>query len=150
MGVGRGMGFQIPIIAVQNNTIKAEVSIVTALVVFSQNLGGAVFLSLDQIIFSSSMTHYLSLYTPTISYELVAAAGAAGIRTAVPARELAGVLLAYNKSFDRIMYMATGAAGGTLLSSLGMRWMNIKKKAEEEKHEASASEGDVKAESDAV
>jgi hypothetical protein len=139
MGAGRGMGFQIPIIAVQNNSTKEEISIVNALVVFAQNLGGAVFLSLSQIVFSSRLRHYLAIYAPEIDPQLVIVAGAVGIRKAVPASSLPGVLLAYSKSFDRVMYLATGVAGGALFAAFGMRWMNIKRKEEQEKLEKSAT-----------
>lgn len=134
------MGFQIPIIAVQNNSTKEQVSIVNALVVFAQTLGGAVFLSLDQIIFSSSLRHYLAIYAPEINPQTVIAAGAGGIRKAVPAASLSGVILAYSKSFDRVMYLATGIAGGAFLFAFGMGWMSIKKKVEGEKHETSSAD----------
>jgi hypothetical protein len=140
MGAGRGMGFQTPIIAVQNNSSKEEVSIVNALVVFSQNLGGAIFLSLDQIIFSSRLRHYLEVYAPEINPQLVIAAGATGIREAVPSASLPGVLLAYSKSFDQVMYLGIGTAGGALIAAFGMGWVNIKKTAEKGKVEASTSE----------
>ncbi|KAK9357781.1 major facilitator superfamily domain-containing protein [Lipomyces starkeyi] len=135
IGVGRGMGFQIPLIAVQNNSSKAEVSIVNALVVFSQNLGGAIFLSLDQIVFSSGLRHYLPIYAPEVSPEVVIAAGATGIHGAVSAASLPGVLLAYSKSINKVMYLGTGAAGGALIFAFGMGWVNIKKKAEKKKVE---------------
>jgi hypothetical protein len=127
MGAGRGMGFQIPIIAVQNNSSKEEISIVNALVVFSQNLGGAVFLSLAEVIFSNGLRHDLASYAPEVNPEVVIVAGATAVRGVVPAASLPGVLLAYNKSFDRVMYLATGAAGGAFLFAFGMRWMSIKK-----------------------
>lgn len=147
MGFGRGMGFQIPIIAVQNNSGKKEVSIVNALVVFSQNLGGAIFLSLDQVIFSNGLRHNLEIHAPGIDPTVIVAAGAVGIRTVVPPASLPGVILAYSKTFDRVMYLATGVAGGAMLAALGMRWMSVKKKAEAEKAEKAAkAEKEEKAE----
>jgi hypothetical protein len=140
MGAGRGLGLQIPIIAVQNNSSKEEVPIVNALVVFAQNLGGAIFLSLNQIIFSSRLRHYLQVYAPEINPQIVIAAGATGIQEAVPSASLPGVLLAYSKSFDRVMYLAIGASGAALLAAFGMGWVSIKKNAEINKAEASTSE----------
>jgi len=121
------MGFQIPIIAVQNNSSKEEISTVNALVVFSQNLGGVVFLSLAEVVFSNGLRHDLASYAPEVNPEVVIVAGATAVRRVVPAASLPGVLLAYSKSFDRVMYLATGAAGGAFLFAFGMRWMSIKK-----------------------
>ncbi|KAK9250091.1 major facilitator superfamily domain-containing protein [Lipomyces tetrasporus] len=127
MGAGRGIGIQIPIIAVQNNSSKKEISIVNALVVCSQNLGSAVFLSLAEVIFSNGLRHGLATFAPEFNPDAVIAAGATAVRSAVPAASLPGVILAYSKAFDRVMYLATGAAGGAFLFAFGMRWMSIKK-----------------------
>ncbi|KAI1628106.1 MFS multidrug transporter [Exophiala viscosa] len=127
MGAGRGLGFQIPIIAVQNNSPKEEVSIVNALVVFAQNLGPAIFLSLDEIIFTNGLEHYLPIYAPGISPEFVVTAGATGIREAVSAAALPGVLEAYTKSIDHVLYLGTGAAGAAFIFAFGMGWVDIRK-----------------------
>lgn len=133
MGAGRGLGFQIPIVAVQNNSPKEEVSIVNALVVFAQNLGPAIFLSLDEIIFTNGLKQYLPIYAPGVSPELVLTAGATGVRNAVSAAALPGVLQAYTKSIDHVMYLGTGAAGGAFLFAFGMGWVDIRKNKDKNK-----------------
>lgn len=127
-GGGRGLGFQMPIVAVQNNTPKTHLPIVNALVVFSQNLGGVVFLAIAQVVFSNRLRYGLTTYAPEVNTEAVIAAGATAVRGVTPAGSLPEVLMAYNKAFVKVMYVATGAAGGTFLSAFGMRWMNIKQK----------------------
>ncbi|KAL8861950.1 MAG: hypothetical protein Q9178_001820 [Gyalolechia marmorata] len=127
-GVGGGFGIQIPVIAVQNDSTKEEISIATALVVFSQQFGGAVFLSLAQVVFSTSLRDKLAMHAPDTDAEAVIAAGASGARTAVPAGSLSGVLLAYTQSVDNVLYLTTGAAGGALLFAFGMGWISIKAK----------------------
>ena len=140
LGAGRGIGFQVPIVAVQNNSAKEEVPIVNALVVFGQTLGGAVFLSVDGIIFSSNLKKYLAKYAPELSPETVIAAGATGIREAVPASSLAGVILAYDDSYKHVMYLAAGTGVAACLFAFGMGWVNIKKKAENEKTETACDD----------
>lgn len=128
-GAGRGAGFQVPIIAVQNNSSKDEVSIVTALVVFSQNLGGVIALSLAQVVFSNRLRHGLAVYAPDVDANAVIVAGATAVRGGhLPAASLPQVILAYSKAFDQVMYLATGIAGGAFFAAFGMRWMSIKKK----------------------
>lgn len=126
-GVGRGVGLQIPLLAVQNNTPKEKISIVTSLVVFSQNFGGAIFLSLAQVIFSASLKSELKTLSPQTSSETIIAAGAAGVRDVVSAKALPGVLLAYNQAIVHVMYLAVAAAGGTFLFAFGMGWTSIRK-----------------------
>lgn len=140
-GAGRGIGFQMPVVAVQNHSSKEQVSVATALVVFSQNLGGVVFLSLAQVIFASNLRHGLAAYAPEVDAEAVIVAGATGARSSVSAGSLPGVLLAYSKAFDHVMALGTGAAGGAFLFAFGMGWMSIKKK--EEKIVEQASELEV-------
>jgi hypothetical protein len=127
----QGMGFQMPILAAQNSARKGEVSVATALVVFSQNLSGPVFLSLAQVIFSNQLRHGLAIDAPGVNPEALIAAGASAsdVRAAVPVALLPGVLLAYSKAFDHVMYLATGAACGTFLSAIGMGWVRLKEAA---------------------
>ncbi|MCJ1378823.1 hypothetical protein MMC17_001922 [Xylographa soralifera] len=127
-GVGRGFGLLIPILAVQHSSTKEDVSILTALVIFSQLFGGAVFLSLAQVIFGTSLRSNLAIYAPDANAEAIIAAGATAVRNAVPASSLPGVLLAYSKAVDQVMCLSTGVAGGALLSAFGMGWISIKKK----------------------
>jgi len=97
------------------------------MVVFSQVLGGAVFLSLGQVIFGNRLRYGIALYSPEVDAERVIIAGATAVRDIVTGPSLPGVILAYSKAFDNVMYLAAGVGGGQLLFSLGMGWVNIKK-----------------------
>lgn len=123
----QGLGFQVPIIAVQNGVRKEEVSVANALVVFSQTLSGAVFLSLAQVIFSNRLRHFLSVYAPTADAAALIAAGAAAtdLKAAVPADLLSSVRLAYSDTFDEVMYLGTGAACAAFVFATGMGWVRI-------------------------
>ncbi|KAJ5598454.1 Major facilitator superfamily domain general substrate transporter [Penicillium hordei] len=127
-GVGRGLGLQIPLLAVQNNTPKEKISIVTSLIVFGQNFGGAIFLSLAEVIFNASLKSELKTLSPQTSSETITAAGAAGLRNVVSAKALPSVLLAYNQAIVHVMYLAVAGAGGAFLFAFGMGWTSIKKK----------------------
>ncbi|KAH8202700.1 hypothetical protein TruAng_003186 [Truncatella angustata] len=126
----QGLGFQIPILAVQNGVRREDVSVATALVVFSQNLSGAVFLSLAKVIFGEELRYFLSLYAPTANSSVIVAAGAsaADVRSATPVELLSAVRLAYSDTFDRVMYLATGAACGAFVFATGMGWVRINNK----------------------
>lgn len=123
----QGMGFQVPVLAVQHGVRKEEVAIATSMIVFSQNLGAAIFLSLGQVIFSQELRHALSIHAPSANAEILifAGASAAGLRKAVPPELLAAVRLAFSETFDHVMYLAAGAASATFLFAWGMGWVRI-------------------------
>ncbi|PBP21838.1 hypothetical protein BUE80_DR007346 [Diplocarpon rosae] len=133
MSAGRGLGFQTPLIAVQNHSTKDEISIVNALVVFAQYLGGALFLSLDKTVFTSSLKHYLHEYAPEVDPALIVNLGALGVKQVQPAATRKFVELAYSKAIQRVMYLGAASAAFGLLFAFGMGWTNIKKKAAAEK-----------------
>jgi hypothetical protein len=125
----------IPILAVQANSSREQISIISAVLVFSQNLGGAIFLGVSEIAFNTELPKALAKYAPGVDPEVVITAGARDVRSVVPDRLLPGVLIAYSKAFDDTRYVTVGAAVGALLTAFGMRWKSIKKAKEEEEEE---------------
>lgn len=99
-----------------------------ALLMFTQTLSGAIFLNFAETIFTNSLKSGIQRYSPFVNVEEVIAAGASAIRDVVAKDELAGVLLAYSKSIDRIFYMAAGLAACSFCFSWGMGWKDIRKK----------------------
>ncbi|KAH6715640.1 major facilitator superfamily domain-containing protein [Leptodontidium sp. MPI-SDFR-AT-0119] len=130
MSAGRGLGFQTPIIAVQNHASKEEISIVNALVVFSQYLGGALFLSLDKTVFTSALKHFLHIHAPDVDPQLIVDLGALGVQQVEPATARTAVILAYSKAIEWVMYLGTASAAFGLIFAFGMGWTNVIKKAE--------------------
>jgi hypothetical protein len=136
----QGMGFQIPILAVHNAVSREDVSVATALVVFSQNLSGAIFISIAQVIFTTELEHGLAVHAPEANAAAIIAAGAAAVdvRNSVSADLLPGVLLAYSNAFDATMYLAAGSAVAGFIAAFGMGWKRIKSEEEEEKEKPAA------------
>ncbi|KAH8163366.1 hypothetical protein CIB48_g4886 [Xylaria polymorpha] len=124
----QGLGFQVPVLAVQNGVRREEVSVASALVVFSQNLSASVFLSLGEVVFSTELRRYLAKYAPTADINAIVAAGAAAtqLKATVPPELLPQVKSAYSDTFDTVMYLATGSASAAFLVALCMRWVRIK------------------------
>ncbi|KAJ8119752.1 hypothetical protein ONZ43_g3367 [Nemania bipapillata] len=124
----QGLGFQVPVLAVQNGVRRDEVSVASALVVLAQNLSASVFLSLGQVVFSTELRRYLAEYAPTADINAIVAAGAAAtnIKAAVPPELLPQVQSAYSATFDNVMYLATGSAAAAFLVALCMRWVRMK------------------------
>lgn len=127
-GVGRGLGLQMPMVAIQNQLAPAEIASGMSLLVFSSTLGGALFLSFADTIFTNSLQSLLPNDAPTVSVEKVINAGAYGIRHAVSKSALPGVLRAYAQSIDDVFYMCTALAIACFVFSWGMGWKDIRKK----------------------
>lgn len=123
----QGLGFQVPVLAVQNGVRREEVAVASALVVLAQNLSASVFLSLGEAIFSTELPHLLAQYTPTADIEAIIAAGAAAadINAIVPPAFLPQVERAYSDTFNRVMYLATGSSSAAFIVAMCMGWKRM-------------------------
>ncbi|KAJ5641986.1 hypothetical protein N7490_005986 [Penicillium lividum] len=128
IGAGRGLGTQAPIVAVQNILPGAQISVALSLLFFSQTLGQAIFLTLAQVVFISSLKSGLAKYAPSVDSEAVVAAGATEIRNVVSKGTLEGVLMAYNQGIDHVFYLAAGIAVACFFVAWGMGWKDIRKR----------------------
>jgi hypothetical protein len=73
------------------------IAIGTALVVFCQYFGGAVFVALGQTAFINRLSSSLQVYAPEVDAQTIIDAGAtAAIRSLVPKASIDGVLTSYN------------------------------------------------------
>jgi hypothetical protein len=118
VGSGRGCGFQMPLLAIQSSFPPHEATIGTSLVIFCQYFGGAIFSSVGETILINGLRDSLPKYAPGVNFQRIVDVGAAGVRSEVPARELPGVLLAYNQAlshvFVSIFYMSLELLKGQL------------------------------------
>lgn len=117
------------IIAVQNHVPPATISVAMALVIFSQTLGGALFLSFDQTLFNAELRKGLRHYAPTVDATTVIRAGATGVRDVISGTDLTAVIRAFNHAIDRVFYLGVAAAIAYCFLGLGMGWKNIGVKA---------------------
>lgn len=132
LGFSRGLGMQMPLIAVQNSINLKFVPVAMSLLTFGQTFGGAVFLAIGETILSNQLRANIPKYAPGVNTAAIIAAGGSGpaVRAAVgndPAG-LAGTLLAYSKSVDAVYWFAVGAAGLMFLLSWCIGWKDIRKK----------------------
>lgn len=131
IGVARGIGLQMPFVAVQNNLSPTLVSISLSLLTFSQTFTGAVALTIGETIFTNSLKTTIPIYAQGVNPETVIEAGATGFRACITnSTELAGVLVAYSKSVNRVFYLAIGCSCACFLCAWGKGWKDIRKKPE--------------------
>ncbi|KAL4923298.1 MDR family MFS transporter [Aspergillus undulatus] len=144
LGSGRGIGMQMGIIAIQNLLAPEKIPIGIAFMIFCQNFAGAVFVVVGEVIFTQQLVQQVQVHAPSVSVEAAEAAGASAdsVRALVPegSPELAGVLLAFSNSVDKVFYLLMALCLLGFVASFGMGWVDIKKKAAEAK--ARAAEND--------
>ena len=99
-----------------------------AIVIFSQSFGAALFLSFSDTIFITSFKALIPKYASSVDAQSVINAGASEFRRIVARTELAGVLIAYAKSVDRVFYLTAGMGVGCFVFAWGMGWKDLRKK----------------------
>jgi len=128
LGVGQGIGLQMPLVAVQNTLPPAQIPVGMALVMFSSTFGGALFLSFSDTIFTNSLRSLIPHYAPNLDADRVLAAGATGFRDILSGQDLQNVLLAYAQSIDRVFYLVASLAAMCFVTAWGLGWKDIRQK----------------------
>jgi hypothetical protein len=140
LGFGRGLGFQISVIAVQSSLSADLVPVSMALISFSQTLGGAVFLAMGETLLTNSLKSNLPKLAPKVNPNTVVEAGATAIRDVVKDPvQLEGVIESYAKAVNIIFYVAAAAAALVVFLSWGMGWKDIRKKKDPRVSDSSAA-----------
>ena len=125
-GFGLGFGMMTASLAVQTVLPRDDIPTGVALMFFSQQLGGAIFVSVGQNLLSQTLESRLS-NIPGLNAQDVLKAGATELRKIVPAKDLDLVLRAYNYACTRIFYVAMGLTIAALFAALFMEWKDIRK-----------------------
>ena len=134
LGLGMGMGMQQATLASQTVLSKQDVPIGASLMFFMQSLGGSLFLSVSQNVFSNRLI--AGLHGKTLN---VVNAGATELRHLVPSSELRSVLVAYNQALVDVFYVAVALACCSIFGALAMEWKSVRKdldKGKESKQES--------------
>lgn len=115
--------------------------------VFAQNFGGAVAVSLSQTIFTNSLRTLIPAHAPAVDVDAVISAGPQGMRKMIGGgagqrAELEGLLSAYGEALGRVFYLCAGMGVAAWLFSWGMGWRDIRAKKEGEEREKREREGE--------
>ena len=133
------LGFQMPIVAVQNTLPPTQAPIGLSMIMFSGMLGGALLLSFSATIFTQSLRKEIPLQDPGADAQAIIAAGATEFRKILDPNELGGILVAYAKSIDRVFYLVTALTAVSFFLAFGLGFKDMREKKapkEEEKAEA--------------
>ena len=125
-GLGIGTGFQMPLIGAQTCLAPSEVPIGTAIMVFAQSIGGALFVSVGQNIFTNKLIQNLGQVVPQLNSEVVLNTGATDISGIVPSQLLPEVLIAYNGAITDALYTGVAMAVLSAFGAAFTEWRNMK------------------------
>jgi len=143
-GWGLGNSFQAPNLAAQTVMPTDDVPIGTSLMLFSQLLGGAVFISVGQNMLGTQLLERLK-GVPGFNATFLQDEGATTI-TQLPDSIKPIVVSAYNEALREVFRVGLIMACLTIFGALAMEWRSVKKNTPEEKKDAEvAAEAAVEA-----
>ncbi|KAI0123493.1 major facilitator superfamily domain-containing protein [Xylariales sp. AK1849] len=132
LGVGRGSGLQMGMIAVQNALPPEQIPTALAFLIFGQNFAASIFIVIATVIFTQSLVSEIAIHAPSVAPEAALAAGASSsaVRALVPvgSPELEGVLLALSNSVNKIFYLLVACSVVGFVAAFGMGWIDVRKK----------------------
>lgn len=131
-GVGVGLGIQMPLTCAQTTLPPSAIPSGTALIMLTQNLGGAVFLSVAQNVLTNRLIASLA-HIPDIQPELVLRAGATNLLKFVGPTHIGAVQDAYNKALTQTWYVAVALAALSILGAVCVEWRDVRKISEGDK-----------------
>ena len=128
-GFGVGSGMQQTVIAVQASLPVADIPIGTAIMMFSQTLGGALFISVAQNVFQNQLVSNIAAsHVQGLDPKAVVEIGATQIQTLIPQKFLSVVLTAYNASLTHTFYVAVAMASLSIVGAVANEWNSVKGK----------------------
>jgi len=101
-GLGRGVAIQQGITAIQVALPPAMLPVGSAIVMFVQLLGGTLFISFGQTIFTNQLKTAIPHFAPEVDSSKILEVGATAFKTVVTPSQIPGVVLAYNQALTRI------------------------------------------------
>ena len=127
-GVGLGMGMQMPMIVTQTALKTEDVPSGTAIVMFAQTLGGAIFVSVAQNVFQNQLFHNIQMYAPGANAAGIVGTGATMLRSVLAGPALKAVLQAYNDAVTQTFYVAVAMGALSLIGPIFIEWLSVKGK----------------------
>ena len=116
------------LVAVQTVLPADDIPIGTATMMFSQTLGGALFISVGQNVFTNQLIKNLHNVVPELDSGFVLTVGATELKNRIEARFLPGVLSAYNLTLTQTFYVSVAAGAVSIVGAAFVEWKSMKGK----------------------
>ncbi|KAJ5676565.1 uncharacterized protein N7477_002198 [Penicillium maclennaniae] len=128
-GVGSGAMTSAPYVAIQNLVPPPQIPIAMAIIIFCQNMGGAVFLIAANSIFTNGLREELQKHIHEIGVQpdIILTTGLTSIRSLVSGDALTAALKCYTNAISHVMYLGIGVSVATFAFGWGLGWVDIRK-----------------------
>lgn len=127
-GAGVGFGMQQTLVAVQSALPTDDVPIAVACQMFFQTLGGALFISVGQNVFTNQLTKNLATVVPDLDPGIVRSTGATDLKHVIEQKFISGVLVAYNLTLMQVYYVTVATATAAIVGAAFVEWKSMKGK----------------------
>ena len=127
-GFGVGFGMQQGLITIQTVLPLKDIPTGTAMAMFFQTFGGALFVSVAQNIFNNRLLSQVVVHAPSVDPTVLLHVGATNIASVIPKASLAGVKLAYNDALTHTWYISVAMSCLQLFACFFVKWISVKGK----------------------
>jgi hypothetical protein len=136
-GAGVGVGFQIPLIAVQTVVPLSDIAVASACVVFFRSIGGALFISVGQTVFQNNIIRGVNKFVPNLDPSLLLNAGVTDVRNTLEKEgminELPRVLRAYMDGLIDTFRVSLACFAVAAVAGCFFEWRSVKASSSEKK-----------------
>ncbi|RHZ44675.1 MFS-type gliotoxin efflux transporter gliA [Aspergillus thermomutatus] len=127
-GIGVGCAIQVPMMASQAVVAVEDISTISAIILFFQCMGGAIFVQAGQAAFTNKLVQEVQHHLPNVSAALITSTGATELQTTFSGHELQVILEAYVAGLQDCFIVSIVLAGIATLLSFGSGWKSVKSK----------------------
>jgi hypothetical protein len=128
-GAGVGLGMQQTMVAIQASLPDPDIPIGTAIMMFSQTLGGSLFIAVAQTVFQNQLVANITVtHLAGLDPAAVISTGATEIQALIPKQFLPAVLAAYDAALAHTFYVSVALACLSLIGAACMEWNSVKGK----------------------
>ncbi|KAK2603625.1 hypothetical protein QQS21_004206 [Conoideocrella luteorostrata] len=124
-GIGLGGAFQVPIIVGQSAVLASDLPAITAMMLCFQTIGGAIWVSATQSVFTNRMLVSLPSLAPGVGPTQVISAGAGQLRSVFGSDQLPGVVAAYLEGIKASYALACAVVGASLFIAVFLPWQKL-------------------------
>ncbi|KAM5444078.1 hypothetical protein MferCBS31731_000595 [Microsporum ferrugineum] len=126
-GIGGGVALQIPVIVSQALANPEDLSSATAMILFIQTMGAAIWVSAAQTAFVNKILNRLPQVAPKVNPALVIKTGASELHKVFSGKDLEGVLVAYGDGLKVTFIVCIALAGASVFVSALIKPINLNK-----------------------